>query len=334
MGRGVWSRMGGGREAMTEVVAGLALIWSVVWWPPVVGQEKGLGPIRIEQVGIENLYRVSPRVYSGGEPEGEEAFRALAGLGVKTIITVDGGVPDVETARRFGLRYVHVPVGYDGIDEKEARTIVRAAATLPGPVYVHCHHGKHRGPTAASLCLIALEGWSVEAATAWMKEAGTAADYAGLYGTIERYRAPDLGELAREEGPLPERVEPPGLVERMIEVDKTFDRLKAIQASGFKAPPNQPDLDPAHEALMLAEHYREAARLEESRERGDGLVEALARAEGNAVGLREELKRLTTASEDSRGSVLPRLQAAYQVVASDCKGCHARHRDGGGTGNR
>jgi hypothetical protein len=38
--------------------------------------------------GIENFFAVTDSIYSGGSPETEEAFQALAKLGIKSIITV------------------------------------------------------------------------------------------------------------------------------------------------------------------------------------------------------------------------------------------------------
>src|SRR5262245_48918459 len=60
-------------------------------------------PERLEIRGIENTFRLSPRLYSGGDPHGVEALSALKELGVRTIISVDGAMPDVETARKLGL---------------------------------------------------------------------------------------------------------------------------------------------------------------------------------------------------------------------------------------
>src|SRR5262245_9913950 len=65
-------------------------------------------PERLEIRGIENTFRLGPRLYSGGDPHGAEALAALKALGVRTIISVDGATPDVETARKLGLRYVHL----------------------------------------------------------------------------------------------------------------------------------------------------------------------------------------------------------------------------------
>src|SRR5689334_24070249 len=67
---------------------------------------------RGEAAGVHNLAEVAPGLFRGAQPEGDAAFALLAGLGVKTLLTVDGSLPDAEGAARHGLRYVHVPVEY------------------------------------------------------------------------------------------------------------------------------------------------------------------------------------------------------------------------------
>ena len=54
-------------------------------------------PERVEIAGVENAFRLSPRLYSGGQPEGTGALSALKGLGIKTIISVDGSGPGPRT---------------------------------------------------------------------------------------------------------------------------------------------------------------------------------------------------------------------------------------------
>ena len=49
----------------------------------------------IEIVGVHNAFRVSEKIYSGSQPESDAAFAALKNLGVKTIVSVDGGKPEV-----------------------------------------------------------------------------------------------------------------------------------------------------------------------------------------------------------------------------------------------
>src|SRR6185436_14778526 len=112
-------------------------------------------PEKLEAPGLPNAYRLHERVISGGEPAGEEAFATLQKLGVKTIISVDGAQPQLELAKRFGLRYVHLPHGYDGVPEGRAKELAKAVRDLPGPIYIHCHHGKHRSPAAATVACVA-----------------------------------------------------------------------------------------------------------------------------------------------------------------------------------
>src|SRR5436309_1142076 len=99
--------------------------------------------------GLESFYQLSPQVYSSGQP-GQKDFAALARRDIKVIISVDGATPDVEEAKKHGIRYIHLPMGYNGVPKEEALKIARAIETAPGPVLIHCHHGKHRGPAAAA----------------------------------------------------------------------------------------------------------------------------------------------------------------------------------------
>ena len=96
-----------------------------------------------------------------------------------------------------------------------------------------------------------------------MKQAGTSSDYRGLFATIDRFAMPSTDELAKVGTEFPERAETAALVEMMVKIDECWDHLKAIRGAGFEPPAKHPDIDPPHEALQLAELYREAARLRE-----------------------------------------------------------------------
>jgi protein tyrosine phosphatase (PTP) superfamily phosphohydrolase (DUF442 family) len=123
--------------------------------------------------GLHNVYRITNHLYSGSSPEGEEGFRSLQKFGIKTIISVDGARPDVAMAHTYHLRYVHLPFGYDGIPRQRILELAKAVRDLPGPVYIHCHHGKHRGPAAASAIHLCLDpSCTVEQALAEMRRGG------------------------------------------------------------------------------------------------------------------------------------------------------------------
>jgi len=278
---------------------------------------------RVEIEGVENAYRLGPRLYSGGQPEPETGFRALAERGVTTLISVDGATPDVENARRYSLRYVHVPIGYDGLSQAEAWAIAQAVRTSEGPVFIHCHHGKHRGPAAAALAARCVQDWDVNQALDWLNEAGTSPDYKGLFEAVERFEPPTADELDRANIELTERVEVPDFVEGMIQIDERWEHLKAIQAAGFRTPPDQPDLDPPHEALMLVEHYRELQRLDEARERGPEFPEYLQRAERHAQELFQSLARAKDQARSDPGE----LNILFNKVGQDCTSCHKTYRN-------
>ena len=48
--------------------------------------------------GLENVVVYHEGFHSGGVPRGEAGFESLSGLGIRTIISVDGAVPDLDRA--------------------------------------------------------------------------------------------------------------------------------------------------------------------------------------------------------------------------------------------
>ena len=130
---------------------------------------------------LDHAYRLTEKLFSGAEPRGEAAFTALKELGVKSIISVDGRTPDVELARKFGLRYVHLPIGYDSVPVARSLQLAKAFQEFDGPTYIHCHHGMHRGPAAAATACVVAGLFNNDEALAAMKKAGTGDNYIGLW---------------------------------------------------------------------------------------------------------------------------------------------------------
>lgn len=319
------------RQMPRRAVAGLIVVGSLLGCHPgkPTAHESGEtestatpdAPLQAE--GLHNVLRLSDRIYSGSSPAGDEGFRSLRRLGIRTAISVDGARPEVEKARRFGLRYVHLPIGYDGVPRDRALQLARAVRDLPGPVYVHCHHGKHRGPAAAVAAHLCLDArCSVEQAEGFLKQAGTDPRYTGLVGLPRSFRRPSAEELDRADADFPEVAAVPDLARLMVEVDARFDHLQVVQKAGWQQPPDHPDLDPPHEALVLAEQFREAARLD-SAGRPAELRLWLSEAESQAMVLEELLR-----SGKTKGQVDQRvLDAAFSKVRSTCTRCHAKYRD-------
>lgn len=142
---------------------------------------------KLEVAGVANVYRLSPRVITGGKPASEAGFAELQKLGVKTIVSVTDDDPDNETAKKFGIKYVHVPMDYEGISPEQRKSILGAFSDSAEPVYIHCNSGRNRGATAAAMCLIGVEGKSNDEAVAWMKTRGVDQQHQELYQAVKDY---------------------------------------------------------------------------------------------------------------------------------------------------
>ncbi len=281
----------------------------------------------LEAPGVHNLFALGTNVFSGGTPEGDAGFEALAKLGVKTIISVDGAKPEVELARKHGLRYVHLPHGYDGISTNLQLQLAKAGRELNGPIYVHCQHGQHRGPTAAAVICMADQGWSREQAEAFLVVAGTATNYAGLYGVVREFQKPTGEQLESTPANFPETAKVSGLVDAMVQIDKRWEHLKVIRAAGYLAPPSHPDIQPANETVILWEHYREAQRLSEVIQKGSDMVERFKTAETEA---KEAERLLRLFGSGGHANIKVQLDKTFDAMAKSCSACHKSFRDAAG----
>jgi protein tyrosine phosphatase (PTP) superfamily phosphohydrolase (DUF442 family) len=281
-------------------------------------------PAKVEAAGLHNVYRLTGRLYSGNSPDGETGFRSLKKLGVRTVISVDGAKPEVALARKYGLRYVHIPIGYDGITREQALRIAKAARDLPGPVYIHCHHGKHRGPAAAAVVRLCLDSkCSVDTVLSEMKRAGTDPRYTGLYAAPRKLQRPTAKELDRLPADFPETAKVAALAEVMVGIDQNWDNLKQLQGNGWKISKDHPDLDPPNEALQLLEHYREAKRLDSVQQRSKAFRRRLAEAEDAA----EELEKVLRFKRGKEVKDVSGIDKVFGEASKACTRCHADYRD-------
>lgn len=271
--------------------------------------------------GLHNVVAYHPGFISGGAPEGAAAFDTLAAMGIKTIISVDGAETEVDKARARGMRYIHLPIGYNGFDEPRRLELARAVrdAIKDGPVYIHCHHGKHRSAGAAGSIAVSLGWMTGEQAVARMKVSGTAPNYTGLYACTASAGMISDAALDAVKADFPELARPQGLVKGMLDIDAALDNLKAIEKAGWTAPADHPDLVPASEAGKLMDLLRYLESDEHVKAKPEGF-QALLRENTERAGALEEM--LASGKPDPA-----RLSAQFKLVAASCKDCHAKHRD-------
>ncbi len=279
-------------------------------------------PTPVERPGLHNLVAYHDGFVSGGVPEGDAGFDSLRAMGVRTIISVDGAVPDVGRAADRGLRYIHLPIGYDGFDDARGLELARAVrdAMADGPVYVHCHHGRHRSAGAAAAVAVSLGWMTTDEATARMRVSGTSPRYRGLYLCTAEARPIAPQALDEIDGDFPEISRPDDFVEAMVQMSHAIEHLTLIAAAGWATPESHPDLVPAAEAGRLADLLRLSSQDDRASSEPDPDFAAwLARDAAEVAALEDALlvKPVDTTALDA---MLGRIRAS-------CTACHAAHRN-------
>ncbi len=255
-------------------------------------------------------------VWIGGQPEGDAGFAELRRMGVRTVISVDGAPPDVETARRFGLRYVHLPIRYSAIEPRRQAELARAISTLPAPVYVHCHLGKHRGPAAAATALASLGRISAAEAEAILVAAGTSPKYAGLYATVRSARRLSDAELGAIDAAFPEIEQLSGMRAGMSRLDQLTTDLEHLRSSGWKSDAEHADLVPDRALRTTIELLSELRR-----HATEQPPEFLAELSGSA----DDLRAVGAALEPTLN--LATANRAFDRFHARCTSCHDRFRE-------
>ena len=282
---------------------------------------------QLDLPGIPNAVRHHAHVVSGGIPADDQAFRALQSLGVRTLISVDGAQPDAARARRFGMRYVHLPHGYDGISKQRGMELAKAVRELPGPIYIHCHHGKHRSPAAAAVACIATGLVRPEDGPTLLATAGTSPDYRGLFASVVQAARIDDSALRDLQVEFRERVPLPPMAEAMVEIEQVFDSLTAIAEADWRPQPEHPERDAAHQALLLREHFTELLRTKETQEAPESFGDLMRSGESLAAELEKRLRvRAADATGEAEWSAGP-PQEPWDQLVNNCTTCHRQHRD-------
>lgn len=287
-------------------------------------------PKKLELAGLHNVYQVSDKLISGNAPEGAEGFRSLRVLEVKTIISVDGTTPDVAQAKSFGMRYVHLPISYAGVSQEKGRQLARAVQELPGKIYLHCHHGKHRGPAAVAAIQRCLdENCTTDSALAWLQNAGTDPKYRGLLAVPKQFKLLTADELKAAKSDFPEKAAVHDMVKSMARLDATWDNVKQIRTKGWHTirlpsgdDKEQVVLEPTYEAVLLHESFREAVRFAAANKYPEQFKQWLKEAETSARDLEQVFRTMKDLD-----SALPGAEKAYKQLVQSCTQCHNAYRD-------
>lgn len=289
--------------------------------PPAVNADKPM-----DYPGVHNVVAYTDGLYSGSLPEGDAGFDSLQQMGIKTVISVDGALPEVEAATSRGMRYVHLPIGYNGMSEARSLELARAVKDLPGPVFIHCHHGKHRSAGATGAAAVRLNLATREQMLERMRVSGTAKNYVGLFACVQNASPASELQLLAASNEFPSHWKTSGLVQTMVDVDEAFEHLKLIEKAGWAAPKDHPDLVPAAEAGMLADHFRTLIDDADVKSKPAEFSTWLKRDYDTVSGLEEALIAFKP-GEATAATAKADLSARFKKVADSCKECHVKYRD-------
>ncbi len=265
--------------------------------------------------GLHNVIQIGDRLLTGSEPHGTTGFESLQKLGVLTIISVDGIQPDLVNAKLHGMRYVHIPIGYEGVSDASAMALARAAQELKGPVYMHCHHGKHRGPAAAAIFCRAASVLTADEARAYLTLAGTGQEYVGLWRDVAAYQ-PSAEPVDSPE--LVESAAVPSLATNMAKLDRVWDHLKLCREAGWKSPSGHSELIPGEQAVLAFELLQESLRLTTSDGNYDEqFLKSMSEAAAEAERVNASLQ---AGQHDHTNEAMAKIEA-------NCKACHKAYRN-------
>jgi protein tyrosine phosphatase (PTP) superfamily phosphohydrolase (DUF442 family) len=125
------------------------------------------GPLRSAGIDLENFGIVDGRIYRGAQP-GRDDYRALAALGVTTVIDLrlDAKSRARGDAEAAGLKYVNIAIDDHGQPtDSDVMAFLNALDESPsGMVYVHCAGGRHRTGSMIAIYRMVRDGWTLDRA--------------------------------------------------------------------------------------------------------------------------------------------------------------------------
>ncbi len=284
----------------------------------------------MEWKDMHNVFWLGDRILSGGEPLSREALDRLKEMGIRTILSVDGKAPDWQGAEDRGMRYVHIPIEYSGIDDEPLAQIAKTFREVEGPIYVHCYHGKHRGPAAAAVGRMVLDGIPREEALAEMYQwCGTASKYQGLFEEIAFTDIPTEAETAAMQFDFPKEREFQGIRAAMIPMTRRWDAIKDARKRDWQVDPAHPDLVLEQEAIKLGELLQVCAEMKDYHHEMPHSEQVITWFEEGAQGAANLARVLSQRDQyEQKGEDWrPLALDAYQAVAASCKECHLDYRD-------
>lgn len=265
-------------------------------------------------VDSSGIMKIDETLSFGPAPGNRIELDTLSDLGVRTIISVDAVHPDTEAATDLGMRYVHLPLGYEEISDRNALLIAKAIRDLPAPIYIHCHKGIHRAPAAAAQAMVTLGRLDPDDATLIMEKAGTSRNYPGLWASVTNARRAPSARLDEiSEDMLPAKAVTSSFATGMALADRHLLALERMADYRWQSDPKHPDLSAVAEAGALTDLMRSLPLTRHGRRYETEFSVIAAASHQLELALRD-------GRDDSARLVL-------HQIASSCTSCHQSSRN-------
>src|SRR5690606_10412142 len=188
----------------------------------------------------------------------------------------------------------------------------------------HCFHGKHRGPAAAAIGRILLDGAPREVAAAEMRQwCGTGAEYDGLYRAVLTQELPDADATARLDYDMPPQVPFGGLREAMVQVSRAHDHVQDLLKLPEMVDPEHPDLDVVNEATKMLQALEGSLQSEECAQGPADLRQWMTDSVERSRQLVATLRSVKAGEVSARAAA----EAEFKSVRNQCSQCHRKYRN-------
>ena len=156
------------RESSPKIIATLLLVFALSALSFAKPKESSFPNIKIKNFG-----QMDDRFYRGARPKDED-YKALAALGIKTVIDLTDNSKEYEkpAVEAAGLRYVNIPMvdkSYPSMEQaNEFLKVVDDPST--GKFFLHCAGGRHRTGVMGAVYRFNHDHWNLDQAMAEMNQ--------------------------------------------------------------------------------------------------------------------------------------------------------------------
>ncbi len=131
-------------------------------------------PQRAAYVKIKNFGQMDDRFFRGAQPKTEADYKALAALGIKTIIDLTDDPKEYEKplVESLGMKYVHIPMIAKKYPTPAATEAFLKTVNDPstGKFYLHCAGGRHRTGAMGAVYRYEFYNWDFDKVYQEMKQ--------------------------------------------------------------------------------------------------------------------------------------------------------------------